>query len=108
MSVTLTETAAHRVRDFLQKRGGGVGMRFGVKKSGCSGFAYVVDFADAVDNEDAIYETNGVNVIVDPKSLPFVDGTEIDFRREGLNEVFVYDNPNVKSECGCGESFGIS
>ena len=108
MSVTLTETAAHRVRDFLQKRGGGAGMRFGVRKSGCSGFAYVVDFADAIGNEDAVYETNGVNVIVDQKSLPFVDGTEIDFRREGLNEVFVYDNPNVKSECGCGESFGIA
>ena len=108
MSVTLTEAAAHRVRDFLEKRGGGVGMRFGVRKSGCSGFAYVVDFADEVETNDEIYESNGVNVIVDGKSLPFVDGTEIDFRREGLNEIFVYDNPNVKSECGCGESFGIS
>lgn len=108
MSVTLTETAAGRVRDFLQKRGGGVGMRFGVRKSGCSGFAYVVDFADEVDQEDEIFQSNGVNVIVDAKSLPFVDGTQIDFRREGLNEVFVYDNPNVKSECGCGESFGIA
>ena len=108
MSVTLTEAAAHRVRDFLEKRGGGVGMRFGVRKSGCSGFAYVVDFADEVETNDEIYESNGVNVVVDGKSLPFVDGTEIDFRREGLNEIFVYDNPNVKSECGCGESFGIS
>ena len=108
MSVTLTEAAAHRVRDFLDKRGGGVGMRFGVRKSGCSGFAYVVDFADEVETNDEIYESNGVNVVVDGKSLPFVDGTEIDFRREGLNEIFVYDNPNVKSECGCGESFGIS
>ncbi len=108
MSVTLTETAAGRVRDFLQKRGGGVGMRFGVRKSGCSGFAYVVDFADEVDQEDEIFQSNGVNVIVGAKSLPFVDGTQIDFRREGLNEVFVYDNPNVKSECGCGESFGIA
>ena len=108
MSVTLTEAAAHRVQTYLEKRGGGVGMRFGVKPSGCSGYSYVVDFADEVDGEDAIYETHGVNVIVDAKSLPYVDGTCIDFRREGLNEVFVYENPNVKNECGCGESFGIS
>ena len=108
MSVTLTEAAAERVRNFLDKRGGGVGMRFGVKSSGCSGFAYVVDFADDVDNEDEVYQTHGVSVIVDAKSLPYVTGTCIDFRREGLNEVFVYENPNVKNECGCGESFGIS
>jgi iron-sulfur cluster assembly protein len=108
MSVKLTDAAADRVRSHLEKRGGGEGMRFGIKKSGCSGFAYVVDFADAVENDDNVYESKGVNVIVDTASLPFVDGTLIDFRREGLNEVFVYENPNVKSECGCGESFGIS
>ena len=107
MAVMLTEVAAERVRSFMQKRGGGVGMRFGVRKSGCSGFAYVVDFADEVGGDDEVYESNGVNVIVDAHSLPYVDGTRIDFRREGLNEVFVYENPNVKSECGCGESFGI-
>lgn len=108
MSVTLTDSAAQRVRSYLEKRGGGQGMRFGIKKSGCSGFAYVVDFADDIDGDDNVYESFGVNVIVDEKSLPFVNGTCIDFRREGLNEVFVYENPNVKSECGCGESFGIS
>ncbi|MEM7407761.1 MAG: iron-sulfur cluster assembly accessory protein [Pseudomonadota bacterium] len=107
MAITLTETAASRVRNFLEQRGGGEGMRFGVKSSGCSGFAYVVDFADTIEAGDQVYETHGVKVIVDAKSLPYVSGTEIDFRREGINEVFVYDNPNVKSECGCGESFGI-
>ena len=107
MSVTLTESAAERVHGFLAGSDTGVGLRLGVKPSGCSGFAYVVDLTDHIDGEDHVYESNGVKVIVDPKSLPYLDGTCIDFRRQGLNETFVYDNPNVKSECGCGESIGF-
>ena len=107
MAVTLTEPAAHRVRDFLSKSDASVGLRFGVRPSGCSGFAYVVDLATDVDGDDNVYESNGVKILVDNKSLPYLDGTCIDFRREGLNEVFVYDNPTVKSECGCGESIGF-
>ncbi|NKC16913.1 MAG: iron-sulfur cluster assembly accessory protein [Gammaproteobacteria bacterium] len=105
MAVTLTETAARRVQSFLTENS--VGLRFGVRPSGCSGFAYVVDLADAISGNDHVYETHGVKVVVDDKSLSFLDGTCIDFRREGLNETFVYDNPNVKNECGCGESIGF-
>ena len=107
MAVTLTVPAAKRVQHFIGQSGKGVALRFGVRTSGCSGFAYVVDVAEAVDGEDHVYESNGVKIVVDPKSLPFLDGTEIDFRREGLNETFVYENPNVKAECGCGESIGF-
>ena len=107
MAVTLTEPAAHRVRNFLSQSDASVGLRFGVRPSGCSGFAYVVDLATDVDGDDNVYESNGVKILVDSKSLPYLDGTCIDFRREGLNEVFVYDNPNVKSEGGCGESIGF-
>jgi len=105
--VLLTEAAAERVRHFLAERGRGVGMRVGVARSGCSGFAYVVDFADEVADDDVVSESHGVKVLVDAKSLPYVDGMEIDFAREGLNETFQYHNPNVKSLCGCGESFGV-
>ncbi len=107
MTVTLTETAAERVKQFLRERGKGVGLRVGVKKSGCSGFAYVVDLADDIGTDDTVYESNGVRVIVDRRSVPVLDGTRIDFARVGLNESFHYDNPNVKIECGCGESFGV-
>jgi len=107
MAVTLTDSAAERVKHFLRQRGAGVGLRIGVKKSGCSGFAYIVDLADAVEEDDRVYESNGVKVIVDRESLPMVDGTCIDFTRNGLNESFQYENPNVKIECGCGESFGV-
>ena len=106
MAITLSETAADRIRHFLSKEGG-VGMRVGVKKTGCSGFAYVVELADAVQSGDEVFEDRGVMVVVDAGSLPYLDGTTIDFAREGLNEGFRYDNPNVKSLCGCGESFGI-
>ena len=106
MSVTLTEIAAERVKRFLDNRGGN-GLRLGVKRTGCSGFAYVVDLAGAIADDDSVFETEGVTVVVDAASLPLVDGTRIDFGREGLNEGFIYDNPNVKSLCGCGESFGI-
>jgi iron-sulfur cluster assembly protein len=107
MSVSLTPSAAERVRSFLEKRGSGVGLRLGVKKTGCSGFAYVVNYADEVAANDVVFEDSGVKVIVDADSLRYVDGTEIDFVRQGLNEAFKFRNPNVRGECGCGESFNV-
>jgi iron-sulfur cluster assembly protein len=107
MSITLTETAAERVKGFLANRGKGAGLRLGVRTSGCSGMAYVIEFADKVEPEDKVFESHGVKVIIDPKSLAFLDGTEVDFAREGLNEGFKFNNPNVKNSCGCGESFNV-
>jgi iron-sulfur cluster assembly protein len=107
MSVSLTPSAADRVRTFLASRGRGVGLRLGVKKTGCSGFAYVVNYADEIGVADAVFDCAGVKVLVDSESLQYVDGTEIDFVREGLNEAFRFRNPNVKGECGCGESFNV-
>jgi len=107
MSITLTEVAAERVKGFLTNRGKGEGLRLGVRTSGCSGMAYVIEFADTVEPEDNVFESHGVKVIVDPKSLAFLDGTEVDFAREGLNEGFKFNNPNVKNACGCGESFNV-
>jgi iron-sulfur cluster assembly protein len=107
MAITLTEAAADRVRSFIGKRGKGVGLRLGVRTSGCSGMAYVLEFADEIEDTDVVFEDRGVKVIVDPKSLVYIDGTELDFAREGLNEGFKFNNPNVKDECGCGESFNI-
>jgi iron-sulfur cluster assembly protein len=106
MSVTLTERAAKRVQTFLAKRGG-IGLRVAVKTSGCSGMAYALEFADAADKDDLHFESHGVTVLIDPKSLPYINGTELDFVREGLNEGFKFNNPNVKNECGCGESFAV-
>lgn len=107
MAVRLTERAAKHVQDALVKRGNGVGLRVGVKTSGCSGYAYKVDFVDTIEPDDAVYETHGVKLVVDPKSLVFLDGMEVDFVRQGLNEVFAFNNPNVKDQCGCGESFNV-
>jgi iron-sulfur cluster assembly protein len=107
MAITLTEKAANHVQSFLEKRGKGVGLRVGVRTSGCSGMAYKLEFADGVEANDVQFESHGVRVVVDPKSLPYVDGTELDYTREGLNEGFKFNNPNVKDECGCGESFNI-
>lgn len=108
MPVTLTDTAAAHVSRMLSKRGHGVGLRIGTKKSGCSGFAYVVDYADAIDAGDEVFESHGVKVVVDGESLPRIDGLEVDYVRSSLlNEGFEFRNPNVKSECGCGESFGV-
>jgi iron-sulfur cluster assembly protein len=107
MSVTLTERAAQHVHSFLAKRGKGVGLRVGVRTSGCSGMAYKLEFADVVNPDDHAFESHGVKVLVDPKSLPYLDGTELDYGREGLNEGFKFQNPNVKDECGCGESFNV-
>ena len=107
MAVTLTEKAASHVQSFLAKRGKGVALRVGVRTSGCSGMAYKLEFADAIEASDLQFESHGVRVVVDPKSLPYVDGTELDYTREGLNEGFKFRNPNVKDECGCGESFNV-
>ncbi len=107
MAITLTEAAADRVRSFLEKRGKGLGLRLGVRTSGCSGMAYVLEFVDELDEGDMVFEDHGVKVIVDPKSMVYIDGTELDFAREGLNEGFKFNNPNVKDECGCGESFNV-
>ncbi len=107
MSVKLTESAAQRVASYLKKRGHGIGLRVGVRKTGCSGYAYQLDYADAVEEGDVVFEDRGVKLIVDNSSLPFVDGTEVDFVKQGLNEAFKFRNPNVKGECGCGESFNV-
>ena len=107
MAVTLSEAAAKHVANFIQKRGKGFGLRLGVRTSGCSGMAYKLEFVDEVAEEDEIFESHGVKVVVDPKSLPYLDGTELDFVREGLNEGFKFNNPNTKGECGCGESFNV-
>lgn len=107
MAITLSQRAADHVARFIEKRGKGVGIRLGVKTSGCSGMAYKLEFADEIAPEDIVFEVHGVKVLVDPKSLPYMDGTELDFVREGLNEGFKFNNPNVKDECGCGESFNV-
>ena len=105
--ITLTEKAAQHVQSYIAKRGKGVGLRVGVRTSGCSGLAYKLEFADNVNAEDHQFESHGVKVLVDPKSLQYIDGTELDYTREGLNEGFKFRNPNVKDECGCGESFNV-
>lgn len=107
MAITLTEPAARHVSGYLARRGSGLGLRLGVRTTGCSGLAYQLDFADEPVPSDVEFESHGVKVFVDPKSLPFVDGTEVDFTREGLNEGFKFRNPNVAAECGCGESFTV-
>jgi iron-sulfur cluster assembly protein len=105
--VTLTPSAAKHVAANLAKRGKGVGLRLGVRTSGCSGLAYKLEYADEVRPEDLLFESHGVKVVVDPKSLPYLAGTELDFTREGLNEGLKFNNPNVKDACGCGESFNV-
>jgi len=105
--ITLTENAAKHVQSSISKRGKGVGLRVGVRTSGCSGMAYKLEFADNLNPEDVSFESHGVKVLVDPKSLPYIDGTELDYTREGLNEGFKFKNPKVKDECGCGESFNV-
>jgi iron-sulfur cluster assembly protein len=107
MAITLTEAAAERVKNFLANRGKGEGLRLGVKTTGCSGMAYILEFVDELNDEDQVFESNGVKIIVDPKSLLYLDGTELDYGKEGLNEGFKFNNPNVKDMCGCGESFTV-
>lgn len=107
MAVTITDAAAKHVEKYLASRGHGVGVRLGVRTSGCSGMAYVLEFVDKPEEEDQVFEGHGVQVIIDPKSMLYLEGTELDFVKEGLNEGFKFNNPNVSSECGCGESFNV-
>lgn len=107
MSISISDAAAQRVQTFLANRGKGYGLRLGVRTSGCSGMAYVLEFVDAPNEDDVVFEDKGVRVIVDGKSLAYLDGTELDFVKEGLNEGFKFNNPNMTSECGCGESFNV-
>ncbi|NIR61604.1 MAG: iron-sulfur cluster assembly protein IscA [Gammaproteobacteria bacterium] len=107
MSITLTDTAAEQIKRNLARRGAGLGLRVGVRRSGCSGWMYVIDYADEVRPEDSVFEDRGVKVVVDGRSLAYLDGTELDYVREGLNEQFKFRNPNVKDACGCGESIAF-
>ncbi len=107
MGISLTEAAANHVKGYLKNRGKGIGLRLGVRTTGCSGMAYVLEFADEIGENDKVFEDNEVKVVIDEKSLIYLDGTELDFAREGLNEGFKFNNPNVKDECGCGESFNV-
>lgn len=107
MSISMTDAAAQRVSTFLEQRGKGIGLRLGVKTTGCSGMAYVIEFADNIEDTDNVYEDKGVKVIIDAKSLVYLNGTELDYTKEGLNEGFKFSNPNEKNTCGCGESFTV-
>jgi iron-sulfur cluster assembly protein len=107
MALSLTQSAAERVKSYLERRGRGLGLRVGIRRTGCSGYAYVIDYADDVDDDDVVFEDRGVKIIVDNDSLELIDGTQVDFVKQGLNEAFKFRNPNVKGECGCGESFSI-
>ncbi|HEY0923996.1 MULTISPECIES: iron-sulfur cluster assembly protein IscA [Rheinheimera] len=107
MAISMTTAAAERVRSFLQNRGKGVGLRVGVKTTGCSGLAYVLEFVDTLNDDDQVFEQDDLKLIVDGKSLVYIDGTQLDFVKEGLNEGFQFNNPNVNGECGCGESFTV-
>ena len=107
MAITLTEKAAKHISRYIERRGKGIGLRFGVRTTGCSGLAYKLEYVDAAEPEDHVFESHGVKVFVDPKSMAYIDGTELDFAREGLNEGFKFNNPNEKDACGCGESFRV-
>ena len=107
MAISLTPSAAQRVRNHLEKRGSGVGLRLGVTQTGCSGYSYVINYAEEIDPADVVFEDQGVKVVVDPEALALIDGTEVDFVKNGLNEAFSFRNPNISGECGCGESFNV-
>jgi iron-sulfur cluster assembly protein len=107
MAISLTDSAAERVRDYLAKRGSGVGLRLGVTQTGCSGYSYLINYAEEIDDADIVFEDKGVTVVVDPEALQLIDGTEVDFVKNGLNEAFSFRNPNISGECGCGESFNV-
>lgn len=107
MAISLTHKAAERVEKYLKHRGKGLGLRLSVKTTGCSGMAYTLEFVDEALPEDQVFESHGIKIMIDPKSLVYIDGTELDFEKEGLNEGFKFNNPNVKAECGCGESFTV-
>jgi iron-sulfur cluster assembly protein len=107
MTISVTDKAAEHMNKLLSSRGKGIGIRLGVKNAGCSGMAYVIEYVDELVQEDQVFEDKGVKIIIDSKSLPFVNGTEIDFQKQGLNEAFTFNNPNAKASCGCGESFSV-
>jgi iron-sulfur cluster assembly protein len=107
MAISVSDAAAQRAKSFLASRGKGLGIRLGVKTTGCSGLAYVLEFVDELNADDTLFEDNGVKIIIDGKSLVYLDGTVLDFAKEGLNEGFTFTNPNAKGECGCGESFNV-
>ena len=107
MAISLTESAAERVNKYLGARGDGVGLRLGITKTGCSGYSYVINYADEIGQDDVIFEDRGVKIVVDPDALLLIDGTEVDFVKNGLNEAFSFKNPNIAGECGCGESFTV-
>lgn len=107
MSIQVTKTAIERMSDFLKNRGSGVGIRLAVKTTGCSGLGYSIEFVDKLNEDDTVFKNKTIDVIVDAKSLLYIDGTEVDYTKEGLNEGFVFNNPNAKAECGCGESFTV-
>jgi iron-sulfur cluster assembly protein len=107
MAISLTESAAERVNKYLGARGDGVGLRLGITKTGCSGYSYVINYADEIGQDDVIFEDRGVKIVVDPDALQLIDGTEVDFVKNGLNEAFSFKNPNIAGECGCGESFTV-
>ncbi|MFL2545946.1 MAG: iron-sulfur cluster assembly protein IscA [Candidatus Rariloculaceae bacterium] len=107
MSISLTPSAVERVQSYLEKRGHGLGLRVGVRKTGCSGYAYTIDYADSIDPNDIVFDGQGIKVVVDNDSLQLIDGTEVDFVKQGINEAFKFRNPNIKGECGCGESFSV-
>ena len=107
MAISLTESAAQRVNKYLGARGDGIGLRLGITKTGCSGYSYVINYAEEVARDDVIFEDRGVKIVVDPEALLLIDGTEVDFVKNGLNEAFSFKNPNIAGECGCGESFTV-
>ncbi|WP_028007974.1 HesB/IscA family protein [Solimonas flava] len=107
MSIQLTESAARRIQQQIDKRGGGLGLRVGVRKSGCSGYAYTMDYADEIGADDLVFEQHGSKLVVKPDHLPMLEGMTLDFQKQGLNESFKFLNPNVKAQCGCGESFAV-
>jgi iron-sulfur cluster assembly protein len=107
MAITLTDSAAERVRTYLENRGSGLGLRLGVTQTGCSGYSYVINYAEEIDDSDVVFEDRGVTIVVDPEALQLIDGTEVDFVKNGLNEAFSFRNPNIAGECGCGESFNV-
>ena len=107
MAISLTESAANRVRNYIEQRENAVGLRLGVTETGCSGYSYVINYADKIDAADIVFEDKGIKVVVDPAALSLIDGTEVDFVKSGLNEAFSFRNPNISGECGCGESFNV-
>ena len=107
MAISLTNSAANRVLTYLDKRGDGIGLRLGITKTGCSGYSYVINYADEINDDDVVFEDKGVKVVVDEEALRLIDGTEVDFVKNDLSEAFSFRNPNISGECGCGESFNI-